>query len=159
MKAKEGINELLNKLLTANLTAINQYFVHAKMCDNWGYDRLYHKVKERSFDEMKDADELVEHILYLDGVPNMQRLGTVQVGETVPEQLKLDLQAEKEMLAMLTDGIVHCAKVGDYTTRHMLEDMAEDVDGHIDWIETQQETIKQVGLENYLSEQIKKGDS
>ncbi len=159
MKAKEGINELLNKLLTANLTAINQYFVHAKMCDNWGYDRLYHKVKERSFDEMKDADELVEHILYLDGVPNMQRLGTVKVGETVPEQLKLDLQAEKEMLAMLTDGIVHCAKVGDYTTRHMLEDMAEDVDGHIDWIETQQETIKQVGLENYLSEQIKKGDS
>ncbi len=159
MKAKEGINELLNKLLTANLTAINQYFVHAKMCDNWGYDRLYHKVKERSFDEMKDADELVEHILYLDGVPTMQRLGTVQVGETVPEQLKLDLQAEKEMLAMLTDGIVHCAKVGDYTTRHMLEDMAEDVDGHIDWIETQQETIKQVGLENYLSEQIKKGDS
>ena len=107
MKAKEGIIELLNKILTADLTAINQYFLHAKMCDNWGYERLHHKVKERSFDEMKDADELIEHILYLEGVPNVQRLGTVHVGETVPEQFKTDLQAEKEMLTMLTDGIVH----------------------------------------------------
>ena len=159
MKAKEGIIELLNKILTADLTAINQYFLHAKMCENWGYERLHHKIKERSFDEMKDADELIEHILYLEGVPNVQRLGTVHVGETVPEQFKTDLQAEKEMLSMLTDGIVHCAKVGDYTTRHMLEDMAEDVDEHIDWIETQMETVKQVGLENYLSEQIKKEES
>ncbi|WP_447986467.1 bacterioferritin [Nitrospira sp. Nam74] len=159
MKAKEGIIELLNKILTADLTAINQYFLHAKMCENWGYERLHHKIKERSFDEMKDADELIEHILYLEGVPNVQRLGTVHVGETVPEQFKTDLQAEKEMLTMLTEGIVHCAKVGDYTTRHMLEDMAEDVDEHIDWIETQMETIKQVGLENYLSEQIKKEGS
>jgi bacterioferritin len=159
MKAKEGIIDLLNKILTADLTAINQYFLHAKMCENWGYERLHHKVKERSFDEMKDADELIEHILYLEGVPNVQRLGTVHVGETVPEQLKTDLQAEKEMLTMLTDGIAHCAKVGDYTTRHMLEDMAQDVDQHIDWIETQMETIKQIGLENYLSEQIKKEGS
>src|SRR6478735_1367781 len=159
MKAKEGVINLLNKILTADLTAINQYFVHAKMCENWGYERLHHKVKERSFDEMKDADELIEHILYLEGVPNVQRLGTVHVGETVPEQFKTDLQAEKEMLTLLTDGVSHCAKVGDYTTRHMLEDMAEDVDQHIDWIETQMETIKQVGLENYLSEQIKKEGS
>ena len=156
MKAKEGIIELLNRILTADLTAINQYFLHAKMCENWGYERLHHKVKERSFDEMKDADELIEHILYLEGVPNVQRLGTVHVGETVPEQFKTDLQAEKEMLALLSEGVAHCAKVGDYTTRHMLEDMAEDVDDHIDWIETQMETIRQVGLENYLSEQIKK---
>lgn len=159
MKAKEGINELLNKLLTANLTAINQYFVHGKICENWGYDRLHHKVRQRSFDEMKDAEELIEHILYLEGVPNMQRLGTVHVGETVPEQFKVDLKAEQEMLKMLADGIAHCAKVGDYTTRHMLEDMSKDVDSHIDWIETQLETIKQVGLENYLSEQIKKEES
>ena len=159
MKAKEGIIDLLNKILTADLTAINQYFVHAKMCENWGYERLQHKVRERSFDEMKDADELIEHILYLEGMPNMQRLGTVHVGETVPEQFKVDLTAEKEMLQLLTDGVSHCAKVGDYTTRHMLEDMAKDVDEHIDWIETQMETIKQVGLENYLSEQIKKEGS
>ena len=159
MKAKEGIIELLNKILTADLTAINQYFLHAKMCENWGYERLHHKVKERSFDEMKDADELIEHILYLEGVPNVQRLGTVHVGETVPEQFKTDLQAEKEMLGLLSEGVAHCAKVGDYTTRHMLEDMAEDVDEHLDWIETQMETVKQVGLENYLSEQIKKEGS
>lgn len=159
MKAKEGVIELLNKILTADLTAINQYFVHAKMCENWGYERLHQKVRERSFDEMKDAEELIEHILYLEGVPNMQRLGTVQVGESVPEQFKVDLKAEQDMLKMLTESITHCAKVGDYTTRHMLEDMAKDVDKHIDWIEIQLETIKQVGLENYLSEQIKKEGS
>jgi bacterioferritin len=156
MKAKEGVINILNKVLTADLTAINQYFVHAKMCQNWGYDRLYHKVYERSIDEMKDADALIGHILYLEGVPNVQRMNTVHVGETVSEQLKLDLKAEQEMLAILNDGIVHCTKVMDFTTRHMLEDMAKDVDGHIDWIETQMETIKQVGLENYLAEQIKK---
>ncbi|MFO0706906.1 MAG: bacterioferritin [Nitrospira sp.] len=156
MKAKEGVINILNKVLTADLTAINQYFVHAKMCQNWGYERLYHKVYERSIDEMKDADALIGHILYLEGVPNVQRMNTVHVGETVSEQLKLDLKAEQEMLAILNDGIVHCTKVMDFTTRHMLEDMAKDVDGHIDWIETQMETIKQVGVENYLAEQIKK---
>lgn len=156
MKAKEGVVNILNKVLTADLTAINQYFVHAKMCQNWGYERLYHKVYERSIDEMKDADVLIGHILYLEGVPNVQRMNSVHVGETVSEQLKLDLKAEQEMLAILNDGIVHCTKVMDFTTRHMLEDMAKDVDGHIDWIETQMETIKQVGLENYLAEQIKK---
>ncbi len=159
MKAKEGIIELLNKVLTADLTAINQYFVHAKMCDNWGYERLHHHVRQRSLDEMKDAEELIEHILYLEGVPNMQRLGTVRVGETVPEQFASDLKSEQEMLKILSDGVAHCTKVGDYTTRHMLEDMVKDVDKHIDWIETQLDTIKQVGLENYLSEQIKKEGS
>ena len=159
MKAKEGVIESLNKILTADLTAINQYFVHAKMCENWGYERLHQKVRERSFDEMKDAEELIEHILYLEGVPNMQRLSTVQVGESVPEQFKVDLKAEQDMLKMLTESVTHCAKVGDYTTRHMLEDMVKDVDKHIDWIEIQLETIKQVGLENYLSEQIKKEGS
>jgi bacterioferritin len=156
MKAKEGVIDILNKVLTADLTAINQYFVHAKMCENWGYERLHHKVRERSIDEMKDAEELIEHILYLEGVPNVQRLNTVNVGEEVPEQFKLDLKAEQEMLKLLSDGVVHCNKVGDFTTRHMLEDMAKDVDAHIDWIETQMETIKQIGLENYLAEQIKK---
>lgn len=156
MKAKEGVIEFLNKLLTANLTAINQYFVHGKMCENWGYERLHHHVRKRGFDEMKDAEELIEHILYLEGVPNVQRLDTVHVGETVPEQFKADLQSEKEMLTLHTDAVTHCAKVGDYTTRHKLEDMVKGVDKHIDWIETQQELIEQVGLENYLSEQIKK---
>lgn len=119
MKAKQGVIELLNKVLTADLTAINQYFVHAKMCSNWGYDRLHHTVRERSIDEMKDADELIAHILYLEGVPNVQRMNTVQIGETVPEQLKLDLKAEQEMLSLLSEGVAHCTKVGDFTTRHM----------------------------------------
>lgn len=156
MKAKEGVIEFLNKLLTADLTAINQYFVHGKMCENWGYERLHHHVRKRSFDEMKDAEELIEHILYLEGVPNVQRLDTVHVGETVPEQFKADLQSEKEMLTLHTDAVTHCAKVGDYTTRHKLEDMVKGVDERIDWIETQQVLIEQVGLENYLSEQINK---
>jgi bacterioferritin len=156
MQAKEGIIDLLNRILTADLTAINQYFVHAKMCENWGYERLHHRVRQRSFDEMQDAELLIKHILYLEGVPNMQRLGTVTVGETVPEQLTADLEAEKEMLTLLTEGVTHCARVGDYTTRHMLEAMVQDVDEHIDWIETQQELIRQVGVELYLSEQIKR---
>jgi bacterioferritin len=156
MKAKEGIIDLLNKILTAELTVINQYFIHSKMCENWGYERLAHKVRERSMAEMKDAQKIIEHTLYLEGVPNMQRLGTVTVGERVPEQLNADLKAEMDMVKMLTDGINHCVKVGDFTTRHMLEDMVKDEDAHIDWIETQLDTIKQVGLENYLTEQIKK---
>ena len=159
MQAKEGVIDLLNRVLTADLTAINQYFIHAKMCENWGYERLHHTVRQRSIDEMQDAEALIEHILYLEGVPNMQRLGTVTVGETVPEQLEVDLVSEQEMLTLLNEGITHCARVEDYTTRRMLEDMVKDVDEHIDWIETQQELIRQVGLERYLSEQIKREGS
>jgi bacterioferritin len=156
MKAKEGVINLLNKILTEELTVINQYFLHAKMCKNWGYDRLHHHVLDRSFGEMKDAQVVIDHILYLDGLPNMQQLGTVKIGETVSEQLQADLDKEKAMVVLMTEGIVHCVKVGDYTTRHMLEEMVKDEEEHIDWIETQLETIKQVGLQNYLSEQIKK---
>lgn len=156
MKAKEGVVNLLNKILTEELTVINQYFLHAKMCKNWGYDRLHHHVMDRSLGEMKDATSIIDHILYLEGLPNMQRLGTVKIGETVPEQLKVDLEKEKAMVKIMSDGIQHCTKVGDYTTRHMLEDMVKEEEEHIDWIETQLETISQVGLQNYLSEQIKK---
>lgn len=155
MKAKDGVVELLNKILTEELTVINQYFLHAKMCKNWGYERLHDQVQARSFGEMKDAQCVIDHILYLEGLPNMQRLGTVKIGETVPEQLNADLEKEKAMVVLLTEGIHHCMKVGDFTTRHILEEMVTDEDKHIDWIETQLETIKQVGLENYLSEQIK----
>jgi bacterioferritin len=156
MQAKAGVIDLLNRILTVDLTAVNQYFLHAKMCEHWGYERLYHTVRQRSIDEMRDVEALIEHILYLEGVPNMQRLGTVTVGETVPEQFTADLAAEHEMLALLSEGVTHCAQVEDYTTRHMLEAMVRDVDEHIDWIETQQGLIQQLGLEQYLSEQIKK---
>ncbi|MEW6544945.1 MAG: bacterioferritin [Nitrospirota bacterium] len=156
MKAKEGVIDLLNKILTNELTAINQYFVHAEMCDNWGYDRLHHKIRKFSFDEMKDAEKTIRHILYLEGVPNMQRLGTVHVGETVPEQLKAALKQEQEAIKLFREAITHCAKVEDYTTRSILEEMVRDEEEHVDWLETQIETIKQTGLENYLSQQIKK---
>ena len=155
MKAKEGVIDLLNTILSADLIAINQYFVHAKMCEHWGYERLHHKVRERSIDEMKDADRLIGHILYLEDVPKVHRMITVHLGETVPEQLQIDLKAEQDMLTLLSEGVLLCTKVADFTTRHMLEDMAKDVDAHIDWIDTQMDTIKQVGLENYLSEQSK----
>ena len=129
------------------------------MCENWGYARLHEQVSKRAFDEMKDADETIERILYLEGVPNMQRMGKVLVGETVPEQFSLDLKAEHAMLNLYAEGVAHCTKVGDYTTRAMLEGMQTDTDGHIDWIETQLELLKQVGLERYLSEQIHKEES
>jgi bacterioferritin len=154
MKAKEGVIDILNKVLTVDLLAINQNFVHAKMCEHWGYERLHHKVREHSILEMKAADRLIGHILYLEDVPKVHRMTTVYLGETVPEQLKLDLKVEQDMLTLLSEGVLHCTKVADFTTRHMLEDMAKDVDAHLDWIETQMDSIKQVGLENYLAEQI-----
>jgi bacterioferritin len=159
MKAKEGVINILNEILTVDLLAINQYFVHAKMCEHWGYERLRQKVRERSIDEMKDADTLIGHIFYLEGIPKVRHKTIVHLGETVPQQLQFDLKSEQDMLTLLNEGVLHCTKVADFTTRHMLEDMAKDVDAHIDWIETQMDTIKQAGLENYLAEQTKHEDS
>lgn len=156
MRAKEGVIDLLNRVLTNELTAINQYFVHAEMCHNWGFERLYEKIRKHSFDEMKDAHELIEHILYLEGIPNLQRLGQVQIGETVIEQFNLDLRLEQDAVGVLTEGIAHCVKVGDYNTRGKLERMVQGEEEHIEWIETQLDAIKRVGLENYLSQQIRK---
>ena len=154
MKAKEGVVERLNTLLTNDLTAINQYFIQAEMCKNWGFERLYQKLRGASFGEMKDAQRLIRHILYLEGVPNLQRMGTVRVGENVPEHLELDLQIEHQAVETLAEAIAHCTQVGDYTTRGILEEMIQGEDEDIDWLETQLETIKQVGLENYLAQQI-----
>ncbi len=156
MKAKKGVLEFLNKILAAELTAAHQYIANAAMCDNWGYDRLHHEIHERALEEVTHAEGIVELILYLEGTPDMQRLGTVKVGQTVLDQFKNDLKLEMEDLQLLREAIAHCDKVGDYTTRHKLEEMSVDTDEHIDWLETQLETSKQVGLENYLSEQIKK---
>jgi bacterioferritin len=154
MKAKEGVVDLLNQILTVDLTAINQYFIHAEMCRNWGFERLYHKLRESSIDEMKDAQRIIEHILYLEGMPNLQRLGTVRVGENVQEHLQLDLEAERNAVSLFATAIAHCASVEDYTTRNILEEMIRDEEEHIDWLETQLETIGQVGLENYLAQHI-----
>jgi bacterioferritin len=157
MEAKEGVLEFLNTILTAELTAVHQYVAHAAMSDHWGYERLHHEIHARALEEVKHAEGIVEHILYLEGAPEMQRLGNVNIGQTVQDQFKNDLKLEMDDLALLREAITHCARVGDYTTRHKLEEMSVDTDEHIDWLETQLETIKQVGLENYLSEQIKKG--
>jgi bacterioferritin len=149
-----AIIELLNDVLTAELTAINQYFVHSKMCANWGYDRLAEHSRDESIDEMKHADEIIERILFYDGVPNMQRLYPVRVGETVPEQLRLDLALEMEAVKRLNDGIAACVAAGDNATRALLEKILVSEDEHIDWIETQLETIRQIGEAHYLAQQM-----
>jgi bacterioferritin len=154
MRGDDEILGMLNEVLTGELTAINQYFVHAKMCDNWGYRRLGEKVREESIEEMKHAEELVERILYLEGVPNLQRLGTLRVGETVQEQFESDLGVEREALSRLGDGIALCLAKGDHGSRDLLESILGDEEEHVDWLETQLEAIRQIGLEGYLAQQL-----
>ncbi len=156
MRGHDGVITLLNDVLTAELTAINQYFIHARMCENWGYERLWHKLREESIGEMKDADRLIERILYLEGVPNVQRIGKVNVGQTVPEQLKLDLEIERDAIRRLNDGIELVRGLGDNGSRDLLEDILEGEEAHANWIEAQMTLIAQMGEANYLAQQIKK---
>jgi len=155
MKGDKQVITLLNDVLTAELTAVNQYFLHARLCHHWGYGRLYERVRKESIEEMRHADELIERILYLEGVPNVQRYGKVDVGQTVPEQFQLDLQVEYDAVKRLNEGIEACRTAGDNGTRTLLERILHEEEAHVDWLETQQETIKQVGAERYLSEQLK----
>jgi bacterioferritin len=155
MKGNAKVIETLNEILTGELTAINQYFVHAKMCANWGYARLAHKIREESIGEMKHADQVIERILFLEGVPNMQRLEKVRVGETVHEQLKLDLKLEEQALPRLNKAIAQAAELGDNTTRELLEGILTTEEEHVDWLEAQLDLIKQVGEQNYLAQQIR----
>jgi len=154
MKGNAKLIELLNEILTAELTGINQYFVHGKMCSNWGYKRLAERIRKEAIDEMKHADELIERILYLEGVPNVQRLGKVRVGETVPEQLKLDHALEVEAVARLNKAIELAVAVHDNGTRELLEEILTSEEEHVNWLEAQLELIKQVGEQNYLAEQL-----
>jgi len=158
MKGKKKVIDLLNEVLTNELTAINQYFLHARMCENWGYERLWHKVRDESIDEMKHADEVIERILYLEGLPNLQKLGTIKVGETVQEQLKADLGLEGMAIPTLNRGIELCRSEGDNGTAELLEDILEDEEEHANWLEAQLTLIEQAGYENYLAEQIKKDE-
>jgi bacterioferritin len=150
VQAREGVVDLLNRHLTVELTAINQYFLAAEMCRNWGYEGLYQKFRSLSMEEMEDAEKLVRHILYLEGLPNMQRLNEVRVSESVPEVFQSGLEAEMNAVAGLREAIAHCANVGDFTSRAMLEEMIREEEEHVDWFETQIETVRQVGLERYL---------
>jgi bacterioferritin len=154
LQSTPAIIDLLNDVLTAELTAVNQYFVHSKMCANWGYERLAKHAYDESLGEMKDAEHLVERILYLEGVPNMQRLGSVRVGETVPEQLRLDLDLERAAIERLNAGIAACSEAGDHGTRDLLEEILEGEEEHADWLETQLHVIDEIGEAHYLAQQM-----
>jgi bacterioferritin len=154
MKGNPQIIALLNDVLTAELTAINQYFIHGRMCENWGYERLWKRLRAESIDEMKHADILIERILFLEGVPNVQRLGKINVGQTVPEQLSLDLALERDAITSLNKGIETARAAGDHGSRELLERILISEEHHTNWIETQLELIKQIGETNYLAQQM-----
>jgi bacterioferritin len=155
MQGNAGVIDALNAVLTAELTAINQYFIHHKMCKNWGYPSLSKHKREESIEEMKHADIVIERILFLDGVPNMQRLNPVSVGEDPIEQHKLDLALELEAYKRLNDAIALCRNAGDNGTRELLERILKEEEESIDWHETQLSLVDTIGRENYLTEHIR----
>jgi bacterioferritin len=155
MKGDAAVIDLLNEVLANEITAVNQYFLHARMVENWGYQRLYEKFRHESIDEMKDADELIERILYLEGLPNLQKLNKLHVGENVPEMLKADLDVEKNAIATLNRGIELARKKGDNGSAELLEDILEGEEEHANWLEAQLTLVDQVGAAAYLAEQIK----
>lgn len=156
MKGDAKVIELLNKALFNELTAINQYFLHAKMLKNWGLKELAEHEYHESIDEMKHADKLSDRILFLDGLPNFQALGKLKIGENPRELLQCDLALELEALPVLKDGIAHCEAVGDYTSRQLFADILDSEEEHIDWIETQLSLIERIGEPNYLAQQLDK---
>ena len=155
MKGDPKVIGHLNKALYNELTAINQYFLHARMYRNWGYAELAEHEYKESIDEMKHADRLIERILFLDGLPNLQQLGKLLIGESPREVLDCDLRLEMAAVPDLKTGIADCERLGDYVSRELLEDILESEEEHIDWLETQLGLIEQVGLENYLQTHIR----
>ncbi len=158
MKGDQKVIDLLNDVLTNELTAINQYFLHARMCETWGYERLWKKIRAESIDEMKHADQLIERILYLDGFPNLQKLGKLEIGETVVEQQKSDLGLEKRAIPVLNDGIALCRSKGDNGTAELLEDILVSEEEHANWLEAQLTLVEQVSAQGYLQQQIKEDE-
>jgi bacterioferritin len=154
MKGDSKVIDYLNKVLTNELTAINQYFLHARMFRNWGLNKLDEYEYHESLDEMKHADKLVNRILFLEGLPNLQQLGKLMIGESVPEALKGDLDLEVRALPLLREAIAHCEAVSDYTSRELLEDILDSEEEHVDWLETQLGLVEKVGLHNYLQSQM-----
>ncbi len=156
MKSQEGVLELLNQVLRAELTAIHQYLLHAALNKNWGYEKLHDHYSHLANEEVQHSAGLINHILYLNGTPDVGQLDTVVHGHNVEALFRADVAFEREDADLLRKGIAHCTKVCDFTTRHILEHMIIDTEEHIDWFETQLRTINQVGLDRFLSEQIKK---
>ncbi|MFZ2752643.1 MAG: bacterioferritin [Lysobacteraceae bacterium] len=154
MKGDPKTIEFLNKALYNELTAINQYFLHAKMLKNWGLKELADHEYHESIDEMKHADTLAERILFLDGLPNFQALGKLRIGETPRELLECDLALELDAVPLLRDAISHCEKVGDYVSRQLFADILDSEEEHIDWIETQLSLIQRLGEQNYLQTKL-----
>jgi len=154
MKGDVKVIEFLNKALENELTAINQYFLHAKMYKNWGLEKLYAKEYHESIDEMKHADQLIDRILFLEGLPNLQNIGKILIGENTEEMLACDLQLEHLAVPDLKDAIAYCESVRDYVSRELFEHILESEEEHIDWLETQLDLIEKTGLQNYLQSQM-----
>jgi bacterioferritin len=156
MQGSKAVLDALNDVLSAELVGINQYFLHAKMCRNWGFERLAEVTYRESIDEMKHAEKLVERILFLDGIPNLQRLGKIHVGESVPEQLRLDLAVEVDAVKRLNEAIALCVREADNASRDLLADILRSEEEHLDWLETQLELVARLGDVAYLAEQMKR---
>ena len=150
MRGDPSIIRLLNSVLTNELTAVNQYFLHARMCENWGLNRLAKIIYDESIGEMKHADKLIKRILFLDGLPNLQDLHKLSIGESAPEALRADLALEQGGRGTLLDGVKLCEELRDYISREILEDILADTEGHIDFLETQLKLPESLGEQNYL---------
>ncbi|HEY4122919.1 MAG TPA: bacterioferritin [Byssovorax sp.] len=155
MKGAKEVIDLLNEVLAGELVAINQYFLHAKMCANWGYLAIAKHTRDESIDEMRHAEQLVDRILFLDGLPNLQRLDKLHVGQTVPEQFASDLALEYAAVKRLNDGIVLCRSKGDIASEALLTKILVSEEEHVDWLETQARLVQHLGEQNYLAEQLR----